>query len=1447
MGLVKGKSGQQPLASQTNILHAIPVTTSAFGQTIAVIYGKNRIPGELLDYVDFISVAHTSTQQVGGKGGFGAQSTAKTTYTYQAAVTILLCEGPVNALRNIYDTNGKLTLLSITEPFVVPAGGGNVTPTVPGNGRFFADAGVGFDTAFSQVVNDFGSDGSRTLSGTYRVPLSKVVSSPSTGQYAVNASSGVYTFAVADAGKTAQITYHYSIPNQNANDTSPPTQLDLTLFTGTTPQTAWGYMTTKHPDHALSYARMAYVADSAMDLGSGGNLPNFTYEIVGFFPFGAGIEDANPRDIVNDLFTNVFHGAALPASYVGDLTAFSNYCVASGIFFSPILNQQQSVAATADNIINLANSAAVVSEGVIKVIPYGDQSQAANGAIYVPNTTPIYDLGITDFIHPGQDTDPITFSVAGASGDVPLTNVMTVEVLDRSSDYNPVPVEDKDESSVQIYGYRPASIVSAHEICDVNIGKTVVMALNRRTVNIRTKYKFSLPVRYILLEPMDLVTLTDGGTLNKIPVRITQVTENEDGQLDFEAEEFPWGTATATLYPAQSAVGFSPQSLADPGNINQPIVFEVPKSLSVSGQHEIWMGLSGGAVTNNALWSEQIDNAVYVKDTGVTVTANTQVDPNGGTTADVITSGAVNTGVTQTLGTTAVNGTPTTFSVWLKVASNQNVTLQIDRGAGLDAQTQVVTVTNVWKRYSFTHTSAWSGTTAIRIRIQIANASTQVFAWGIQAEQSPAAGSYLQTQAAVITAGNSNWGGCSVWISQDDSTYERVGRVFGPSRQGFLTADVASGSDPDTVNSIPVDLTSSLGTLTSGTTQDADTYRTLCWCDGEFISYRDANLTGTNQYNVGSNAGGTKYLRRGLFGSQITSHLQGTQFTRLDNAVFVYQFDQAFIGKTIFLKFTSFNTSGLQEQSLDNVTQFQFFVLGRFASNDRVEKNILPNPGFELNVTNTPLATDIALGSKITDYWTRQNITALTGHQDGTTLFKAGFEDATHDINGGSSGRVRSGLHNFVFMLKTSTSIPINTPPAFWQSSVVSDLKVPVLPGEAYAFGGFFAWDAGANIPAGLTVVARFDLIVYDTAGNQITTVETTAGLLSGVTRNFFTNSPNGTYVPIAENFNIPSSVNGKTPGYVGLALSAFIQNVTGSPITTPAQSCAIFRFDDLYIVPQWNGASDEVSNNGTRSVAYTGVLTYNSNTTAITWNWNLNISKTNIPMSIPNFTGSQTITGLTSGQSYNFYPLIDEFNQIVSMVATGGVGTPSWAHIGTNVAWTQEQARTDHFPLSSGPMNAVPATGGGGSGGGVGGSCILAEVLCETKERGVIPHAELEVGMWVRCPVDDDTPDGWVEVEFIQQNLHTEWVHSHFNINDWIVTTPGHSFTLDNDELKKASQLSLDDPIPCLTGVTFLIAHSYERYTAQKTTVRIKSKRHVYYAGMKQPQILQHNQVVGT
>jgi hypothetical protein len=180
------------------------------------------------------------------------------------------------------------------------------------------------------------------------------------------------------------------------------------------------------------------------------------------------------------------------------------------------------------------------------------------------------------------------------------------------------------------------------------------------------------------------------------------------------------------------------------------------------------------------------------------------------------------------------------------------------------------------------------------------------------------------TEVWIIASGGADWGGCQVWISTDGNTYGLAGTIYRGGRQGVLTASLPAATDPDTADTLAVDLTQSQGQLLSGTRADADAYVTLCYCDGELVSYETATLTAPYKY-------GLTYLRRGAYGTAIGTHAGGAQFARFgpnDPSLFRYAYPVSFIGHTIFIKLPGFNIFGQELQGLAGLSASSYTLLG---------------------------------------------------------------------------------------------------------------------------------------------------------------------------------------------------------------------------------------------------------------------------------------------------------------------------------------------------------------------------------------------------------------------------------------------------------------------------------------------------------------------------------------
>jgi Putative phage tail protein len=184
-----------------------------------------------------------------------------------------------------------------------------------------------------------------------------------------------------------------------------------------------------------------------------------------------------------------------------------------------------------------------------------------------------------------------------------------------------------------------------------------------------------------------------------------------------------------------------------------------------------------------------------------------------------------------------------------------------------------------------------------------------------------------------ISGSDPNWGGALVWVSLDGTTYNQVATQVGRSVMGLSTADFPSHADPDTADDLPLDLSESLGTLSSVSTAYEDAFVSLCYIEEpgatpvpyELISYGTAQLTGANQYTLKATGGGNK-IRRGVYTSPIGDHPSGSKFLFLGGPVTRILVDPKWFGLTIYFKFTSFNTFGNQVESLATVTAYPFAI-----------------------------------------------------------------------------------------------------------------------------------------------------------------------------------------------------------------------------------------------------------------------------------------------------------------------------------------------------------------------------------------------------------------------------------------------------------------------------------------------------------------------------------------
>jgi hypothetical protein len=293
----------------------------------------------------------------------------------------------------------------------------------------------------------------------------------------------------------------------------------------------------------LGYSGTCYVTGTPMQLGSAPALPNIQFELTGFMAGTAGPDfpdDARPDQIVIDLLTNARYGVGFPAANLdsaGALADWGTYCQAAQLAMSLLLDRQQPCARWIEEIAELTVSAVVWSGSLLKIIPYGDQALAANDAEWIPDLTWQYSLDDGDFLDFGGGSDPVLLTRADPAE---MTNWLGVEYMDSANSYNQQILPVWDQGLIDQFGIRNEPSIEAHEFTNPTSATISAQLQLQRKAYVRNTYKFKLGWRYSLLEPMDIVLLSDAALgLVGAAVRITQIDEDDNGELTVTAEEIP--------------------------------------------------------------------------------------------------------------------------------------------------------------------------------------------------------------------------------------------------------------------------------------------------------------------------------------------------------------------------------------------------------------------------------------------------------------------------------------------------------------------------------------------------------------------------------------------------------------------------------------------------------------------------------------------------------------------------------------------------------------------------------------------------------------------------------------------------------------------------------------------------------------------------------------------
>ncbi len=373
----------------------------------------------------------------------------------------------------------------------------------------------------------------------------------------------------------------------------------FTAFTGGGTQGKWSYMVSKHPDDAINFKGFAYLAQADYELTNSASIGNHGVEVLGFYRDSV---DASVRDCMRGVLTNGQWGLGWDDGRVDAFEQMDSYCRAYGIAISPALTEQKAAGEILAQFAQIANSGIVWSNGQLKCLPYSDTDYGD----YVASAATGIHLTDADYIIEG-DEEPVKISRKLKADSF---NQVTIEYVSRAHNYDVYPAVEPDQGDIEQFKLRPMSSVTMHEICLEAVAHTVAKSILQRSLYIGLTYEFNLSWNYCLLEPMDVVHITDTTCgLTDIPVRIIKIKDRADGLRTITAEEMPWGVGHTEPPVFADTLGYVPITNVAVGPVNTPVIFVAPGALA-SGGYEVWVALSnpdsnyGGCIVHTSFDDE---------------------------------------------------------------------------------------------------------------------------------------------------------------------------------------------------------------------------------------------------------------------------------------------------------------------------------------------------------------------------------------------------------------------------------------------------------------------------------------------------------------------------------------------------------------------------------------------------------------------------------------------------------------------------------------------------------------------------------------------------------------------------------------------------------------------------------------------------------------------------
>jgi len=557
----------------------LQLQTSVSTLPIPIVWGRSKIAANLIWYQNFQAHAGGGGGKGGGKGGLFGGGGGANTYTYTADLMLALCEGPINGIGLIWKDQSIYTLAMLGLAFF---NGATPQTTWPYLAAYYPDQALAYQgTAY--ICSPYYNLGSAGAISNHNFEV--------VGIFAGTGINGV------DADPALVINDFLTNPQYGVG--FDPASINATTLFGSggdaSLQTYCKAMGFAFSPALTSQEQASSVLSRWLQLlgcaavWSGGELK--------FIPYGDTAIAAGTETIYSSQFSiprpvPQSSGIAVPA-FVSVCPA-ANFVSDGGVAYAftniPFAFIGANIPTTTGTYGMTAPGTYVFApadEGKTVVVKY----TAAPSTSYLPNLAPAYALTDLDYVDDKSSKDPVRVERVDAYS---LPTIQRIECLSRSNQYSATPVEARDQSQIEIFGQRIGSVIQGHEICDeLRIAPLVAQTVLQRQLYVRAKFAFKLSWEHCLLDPMDIVTLTDANLgLSNYPVRIIDIEEDEKGLLSVMAEELVTGVSTPAFYQSASPGNYAPDWAVPATPVNPPLIFEPPFA-ATGGVAQLWIGASG--------------------------------------------------------------------------------------------------------------------------------------------------------------------------------------------------------------------------------------------------------------------------------------------------------------------------------------------------------------------------------------------------------------------------------------------------------------------------------------------------------------------------------------------------------------------------------------------------------------------------------------------------------------------------------------------------------------------------------------------------------------------------------------------------------------------------------------------------------------------------------------